>query len=481
MAQQPAPAPAPATGNVGPGSAAVRWQRTPEVELMGRAQDSGLKADTFLIKRGDGQIVQLSGLLHTVLQEIDPAHSPEQIAGAVSSAYGKTLDTDGLSYLITKYLTVLGLVEIVGAPKPAAAPPRARTIMSLTARATLIPARVVRPISRLLAPLYHPVLVVIALGLWMGLGTALMVRGDLAQSLDDVLQTPLLVLVMMIALGACAIVHELGHATATAYGGARPGRIGVGIYIVFFAYFTDVSDSYRLNRPGRVRVDLGGLYFNVLTAIGLAIGYFATGSGFLLLMILVLHIQMSQQLLPTGRFDGYYLLGDISGVPDLFARAKPALQSLLPRGDKSGVADLKPWVRIVVVAWAVVVVPLLLGMLGFLLWSLPTLVRTTWGAGGVQIERLLDAVARGEMSVAILAVLSVIVLALPLIGITVILWRISSSLVRWAWRSWRSTSDAPSSPGTAIPPHSSRARRTAEESTDEQMLSPIDDRPRRGH
>ena len=65
-------------------------------------------------------------------------------------------------------------------------------------------------------------------------------------------------------------MHETGHAAACAYGGGRPGAIGFGVYLLFPAFYTDVTDSYRLSRGGRLRTDLGGLYFNVLCLIALS-------------------------------------------------------------------------------------------------------------------------------------------------------------------------------------------------------------------
>ena len=44
----------------------------------------------------------------------------------------------------------------------------------------------------------------------------------------------------------------------------------------------------------------------------------------------MLQIQMLQQLIPVVRFDGYYVLADLAGVPDLFARVGPVLRSLRP-------------------------------------------------------------------------------------------------------------------------------------------------------
>ena len=43
--------------------------------------------------------------------------------------------------------------------------------------------------------------------------------------------------------------------------------MGVGIYLVWPAFYTDVTDSYRLPRAARLRTDLGGLYFNAIVAV----------------------------------------------------------------------------------------------------------------------------------------------------------------------------------------------------------------------
>src|SRR5581483_4704418 len=116
---------------------------------------------------------------------------------------------------------------------------------------------------------------------------------------------------------------------------ARPGKIGVGIYMVWPAFFTNVTDSYRLSRAGRLRTDLGGLYFNMIFMLVLAALYAATSAETLLLVIAVTHLEMLEQLLPFVRFDGYFILSDLVGVPDLFARVAPVLRSCLsgwPRG-----------------------------------------------------------------------------------------------------------------------------------------------------
>ena len=54
--------------------------------------------------------------------------------------------------------------------------------------------------------------------------------------------------------------------------------MALAVYVVYPAFFTDVTQSYRLGRGGRVRTDLGGVYFNALTIVGLTALYAQTHS-----------------------------------------------------------------------------------------------------------------------------------------------------------------------------------------------------------
>ena len=114
-------------------------------------------------------------------------------------------------------------------------------------------------------------------------------------------------------------VHESGHASGCRYGGATPGDMGVGIYVSSPAFYTDLSDGYRLGRSGRVRGDLGGVYFNAVFAVAVFPFYLITGSTLLLLVIAAMLLEVFEQMLPFVRSDGYWAISDLAGVPDLFA------------------------------------------------------------------------------------------------------------------------------------------------------------------
>ena len=174
-----------------------------------------------------------------------------------------------------------------------------------------------------------------------------------------------------------AAFHECGHATACRYGGAKPGVMGVGIYIVWPAFYTDVTDAYRLGKAGRLRTDLGGIYFNILFSLLTAGAYFATGFEPLLLVIVLQNMEMLHQLLPFLRLDGYYIVSDLTGVPDMLTRIGPTLRSMIPgREPDERVTELKPWVRVATTVYVVTLIPALALIVALLAISAPRLFAT---------------------------------------------------------------------------------------------------------
>ena len=329
-------------------------------------------------------------------------------------------------------LQPLGLVEHSGATA-GSRPPRARQILSLSLKGTLVPARAVRMLARPLAPAFWPPVVGAALVGIVLLYARLFVQSDPLAALQQVLATPLLLLALYGLLTLAAVLHEIGHAAACHYGGAKPGRIGYGVYLVFPTFDTDVTDSYRLGWADRVRTDLGGLYFDVWFLLASGAAYLSTGEGLFLLLVLVLQLGMLQQLIPAVRFDGYYVLSDLAGVPDLFARVRPVLGSLVPGHQPDPrVTELRPADRrlVAVAGWVLVVVPLLTVGLGWLLWHLPVIVQEIWAALQVQADELAGAWQARDVAVVALSVISMALLVLPLLGIVVLFSRMAVSLGR---------------------------------------------------
>jgi putative peptide zinc metalloprotease protein len=347
----------------------------PGIELLGELKDSGFAESRSLIRRADGQVIQLSRLLYLVSCLMDGARGSEDIASAVSAELGRTLTAEQVRYLITAKLAPLGIVAGQGA----SVLPTASPLLALRARVTLLPERAACAAGTFLRPLFRLPVVVAVIVSVAALDFWIFTTHGLAPAFRQVLNDPVDLLLVAGLTIVSALFHECGHAAGCRYGGARPGRIGAGIYLVWPAFFTNVTDSYRLSRAGRLRTDLGGLYFNMVFMLVLAAFYVATSAEILLLVIAITHLEMLEQLLPFVRFDGYFILSDLVGVPDLFARVKPVLRSCLSRWQRDPRATgLRRGARIVITVWVLCVIPLLAVTMGYLLLHLPEVNRALW-------------------------------------------------------------------------------------------------------
>src|SRR5918999_1437121 len=185
---------------------------------------------------------------------------------------------------------------------------------------------------------------------------------------------------------------------------------------------------------GGLRTDLGGVYFNAIFALLAGAVFFVTGEEAALLAVVLQHVIMLQQLLPLLRFDGYYVLTDLAGVPDILLRIKPIFRSLVRgREREPRVAELKPWVRVVVTAYLVTLVPALLFLFAWMIMATPRLIATAHDSFGLQLDRIHDATGLAEVAVGALRLMA---LALPIAAMSLSLGRTGRmagrGLMRWS-------------------------------------------------
>jgi putative peptide zinc metalloprotease protein len=426
--------PAPVLPPAGAPGAAEEPRLADGVELLGEYKDSGYSQPPSLVRRPDGQVIQISALLYQVLSRIDGSRGPAAIAELASADLGRTLSAEQVRYLIAAKLLPLGIIAAENAP---AAAPTANPLLALRARGTLLSERAANAAGALLTPLFRGPVVVAVLATLAALDWWLFAVHGLGDGFQQVLRNPVDLLIVLGLTLVSAMFHECGHAAGCRYGGARPGKIGVGIYLVWPAFFTNVTDSYRLSRAGRLRTDLGGLYFNAIFMLALAGIYVATSSEVLLLVIAVTHLEMLEQLLPFARFDGYFILSDLVGVPDLFARVVPILRSALPgRPRDPRVTGLRRRARIVVTTWVACVIPLLAAGFGFLLLYLPQVDRALWHSASTQAHLLAATVTSHRYAMAAVDAFGLALVALSAAGSLYLLAglarRLAVSGLRWS-------------------------------------------------
>jgi putative peptide zinc metalloprotease protein len=402
------------------------------IELIGEYEDSGYKEPPSIARRADGQVIQLPKLLYLIAESADGRRSYEEIASRVTEASGQELGPGDVKFLVEEKLRPLGVLAGPDGQSPQVQ--KADPLLALKFKVAVVPERVVHAITTLFYPFFLTPVWVAALAGVIAVDIWLFFFHGVAQPARELVYNPLLALMILGLVVVATAFHEIGHATAARYGGAKPGVMGAGLYVVWPVFYTDVTDAYRLNRRGRLRTDLGGVYFNVLFVLATTAAYFATRFEPLLLVVVVQHFQILQQLLPLLRLDGYYILSDLTGVPDLFTRLGPTLKSLLPGKRDERAAELKPWVRIVVNAWVLILIPGLACLFGFMLLNAPRILATVWDSFLVHYDRAGEAFGGGRALKGVVNGAQMVMLTLPAAGFT-----LSSSRAGWKGlgKGWR--------------------------------------------
>ncbi len=123
------------------------------------------------------------------------------------------------------------------------------------------------------------------------------------------------------------VMHELGHAyTATRYG-CRVPTMGVALMVMVPMLYSDTSDAWKLtSRRRRAAIGAAGMVVEcAVAAVALfAWNFLDDGVAKSLAFIMAttsLALGAGINLNPCMRFDGYYVLSDLLGIPNLHDRA----------------------------------------------------------------------------------------------------------------------------------------------------------------
>ena len=391
---------------------AATAERAEGLQLLGAVGGSGYSGGTFMVRRQDGQTIQLTPLLYQLLDVLESPGSDDDLASRLSQRSGRDVRPADVHVLLER-LEKLGLM----AGTEIEAAPRSNPLLALRWKVVISRPEATRRLTAPFAWLFSPWLLWPVLAAFVAVCWFVLVDKGLASATHRAFQTPGLLLGVFLLAVVSAGFHELGHAAACRYSGAQPGAMGAGIYLVWPAFYTNVDDAYRLDRKGRLRVDLGGLYFNALVAVAVTGLWLLTHEDALLLGVAAQLLQMLHQLTPIIRADGYHILADWTGVPDLYAHLGPTLRRLLP-GHRSEPSPLTRRARWIVTAWVAVVIPVLVALLLTAILVLPRLVATAWVSGRAQLARMGHAAEAVDFLGFGAGLLRLVALVLPVAGTT---------------------------------------------------------------
>ena len=140
-----------------------------------------------------------------------------------------------------------------------------------------------------------------------------------------------------VALVAAKVLHELGHAFTAKQLGLRVPRMGVAIVLLLPMLYTDTGETWRLTRRrDRFAIAAAGMRIELMLAAWCTLAWSflpdgaLRGAMFFLATtswIMTLAINAS----PFMRFDGYYMMSDATGIPNLHDEAGKVMRHHLRR------------------------------------------------------------------------------------------------------------------------------------------------------
>src|SRR5690242_21953313 len=83
-------------------AAPATFARAEGLELLGAVSGSGYRDGAALVRRADGQMVQLGPLMYALLEAIDGTRDPAAVAAAMSERLGRTLEPEHVARLSEK-------------------------------------------------------------------------------------------------------------------------------------------------------------------------------------------------------------------------------------------------------------------------------------------------------------------------------------------------------------------------------------------
>lgn len=142
-----------------------------------------------------------------------------------------------------------------------------------------------------------------------------------------------------IGLSVVKVAHELGHAYSATRFGCRVPSMGVSFLVMMPVLYTDTTGAWRLtSRRKRLIIDCAGVSAELMIASLATFMWALLPEGTLRSVAFILAttswvMSLGINLNPFMRFDGYYVLSDLIGVPNLqprtFALGRWRLRELL--------------------------------------------------------------------------------------------------------------------------------------------------------
>lgn len=205
----------------------------------------------------------------------------------------------------------------------------------------LNPDHLLESVSHHFAPLFSPFAFLLVSALMLVAACVVVVNfGELTEHLSVAagrMQTGAGLVTLFSVLSITKVVHELAHATACKRFGGECREIGLMFLIGVPCLYCDVSDAWMLPRRWqRIFISAAGILAELTLASLAALVWFFTVDGPVrdVCATVVVVCSVTTVLFngnPLLRYDGYYMLSDAVGIPNLSAEATGVLREWVRR------------------------------------------------------------------------------------------------------------------------------------------------------
>jgi putative peptide zinc metalloprotease protein len=137
---------------------------------------------------------------------------------------------------------------------------------------------------------------------------------------------------LLLTIGAVKVLHELGHAIACKHFGGEVRELGFMLLVLAPCLYCDVSDAWRLkSKWQRIAISAAGMVVEIMIAAVATIVWWHAQPGLVQLLALntIVICTLGTLLIngnPLLRYDGYYILSDLTETPNLWQRSREVLR-----------------------------------------------------------------------------------------------------------------------------------------------------------
>src|SRR3954466_3602511 len=131
----------------------------PGTQLLGKQPGSGYVTPPALVRRCDGQVLQLTPLLYAALEAVDGTRDASGVAEAASEACGRGLAAEDVMTLVDQRLRPMGLVLMADGTQPEFA--KANPLLARRPKFVVSKPHHTRRLTAPFSPLFNPLLMVV--------------------------------------------------------------------------------------------------------------------------------------------------------------------------------------------------------------------------------------------------------------------------------------------------------------------------------